>query len=100
GSRTDITTPLSRLIATNEAKGNVKVDESGAGDIRIFAAAQPVQIETKGGEKLALVSNESVKVDADGKAAAKMTLPSTPILQSPPNQTEISYPDPLHATTL
>jgi hypothetical protein len=100
GSRTDITTPLTRLSATNEAKGNVKVDDSGAGDIRIFAAAKPVEIETKGGEKLTLTANESVKVDVDGKAAAKMALPGTPVLQAPPNQTDISYPDPQHATTL
>jgi FecR protein len=100
GSRTDITTPLTRLSAVDEAKGNVKVDDSGAGDIRIFTAVKPVQVETKGGEKLALTSNEGVKVDVDGKAEAKMALPGTPVLQAPPNQTDISYPDPQHATTL
>jgi hypothetical protein len=100
GSRADITTPLTRLGVTNEAKGNVKVDDSGAGDIRIFSAAKPVQIETKGGEKLTLAGNESIRVDVDGKAEAKMALPATPVLQAPPNQTDISYPDPQHATTL
>jgi hypothetical protein len=100
GSRTDITTPNSRVTVTNGAKGNITVDDSGAGPIRIFSAQKPVQIETKNGEKLTLASNESVKVDVDGKAAAKMALPEAPALLAPQAQTEISYPDPAHATTL
>lgn len=100
GSRTDITTPNSRVTVTNAARGNITVDDTGAGPIRIFAAAKPVQVETKTGEKVTLVANESVKVDVDGKAAAKMALPSAPALLAPQAQTEISYPDPAHATTL
>jgi hypothetical protein len=99
-TRTDITTPLTRLVASSDTKGNVKVDDAGGGDIRIFQASKPVQIETKGGEKVDLAANESIKVDVDGKAAPKQALPGTPTLQAPPNQTEISYPDPIKATTL
>jgi hypothetical protein len=97
--RTDITTPLTRVTTTKQAEGGIRVGETGESAIRLFRGSN-VQVETKSGEKVQLASNELLKVDADGNAASKVTLPGVPQLLAPPHQAEISYPDPQRATTL
>jgi hypothetical protein len=95
---TTISTPTVRTTAERETVGNILVAEGGDTGIRIFQGAG--QAETTSGQQIRLTSNEGVQVDADGTAGPKTTLPRVPILTAPPNETEVSYPDPSRAITL
>jgi hypothetical protein len=95
---TQITTPLTRLSTRDEAEGAVGVRESGESDIRLFRGKTEVEM-TKTGEKVVLGPKESVKVDSDGRASAKMELPSVPKLLSPADQADLAYADPTKAIT-
>ena len=99
GSATEISTPtVQRLSAGELTDGGIRVDQSGDSDVKIYRGS--TQIETKAGEKVNLGASEALKVDAAGKAGPKQVLLDAPVLQAPPHQTEISYPDPTRATTL
>jgi len=98
GSATEISTPTLRTTAGELTDGGIKVDQSGDSDVKVYRGS--TQVETKTGEKLTLGASEALKVDAAGKAGPKQVLLEAPVLQAPPHQTEISYPDPLRATTL
>jgi hypothetical protein len=98
GSATEVSTPTVRGTVGENAAANIRVAESGDSDIRMFRGS--ARTETKGGQKVELIANEALKVDAAGKAAAKVALPATPLLMHPPHQAEISYPNPSSATTL
>jgi hypothetical protein len=96
---TEITTPLTRVSTQAEAEGAIGVKETGESDLRIFRG-QSVNVEmTKTGEKLVLASNEAIKIDSDGRAGQKTSLPGTPQLMSPPDQAEIAYADLSRAIT-
>jgi len=98
GSATEISTPTVRTTAGELTDGGIKVDQSGDSDVKVYRGS--TQVETKTGEKLTLGASEALKVDAAGKAGPKQVLLDAPVLQAPPHQTEISYPDPSRATTL
>jgi FecR protein len=98
GSATTISTPTVRTTAGDDVAGNIAVAESGDTGIKIFRGT--VGTETKSGQRIALVSNEGLRVDATGTAGAKMTLPGVPTLLAPPHQAEIAYVDPARSTTL
>jgi FecR protein len=98
GSATMISTPTVRTTATDEAEGNVNVVGGGASTLRLFRGKMEGQ--TTGGDPLALAANEGLKVDAQGRAGPKVTLPGVPTLTAPPPQANISYPSPAEATTL
>ena len=98
GSATEISTPTLRTTAGELTDGGIKVDQSGDSDVKVYRGS--TQVETKTGEKLTLGASEALKVDAAGKAGPKQVLLDAPVLQAPPHQTEISYPDPSRATTL
>jgi hypothetical protein len=89
--RTTITTPTVRTTAQRDTAGNIQVESSGATGVRIFKGAG--ETETRTGQKVALGTNEGVKVDAAGAAGAKMTLPTVPQLNSPPDRSELLFPD-------
>jgi len=98
GSATEISTPTVRGTLGENAAANIRVAEGGDSDIRLFRGT--AKTETKTGQKVDLKANEALKVDAGGKAGAKVSLPPTPTLMVPQHQTEISYLDPAKATTL
>jgi hypothetical protein len=98
GSSTEVSTPTVKTVAGDETKGGIRVAESGESDVKIYKGTG--QLETKGGRKVDLKPNEGVTVDAAGNAGAKAALPEVPALQAPPHGTEVSYIDPMHATTL
>jgi hypothetical protein len=98
GSATEISTPTVRTTAGELTDGGIRVDQSGDSDVKVYRGS--TQVETKTGEKLTLGASEALKVDAAGKAGPKQVLLDAPVLQAPPHQTEISYPDPSRATTL
>jgi hypothetical protein len=95
---TTISTPTVRTTAERDTAGNIQVAESGATGVRIFRGQGEAQ--TRSGQRIALVSNQGVNVDAGGAAGATVTLPSVPQLTAPSNGTDIAYPDPAQATTL
>lgn len=98
GSATEVSTPTVRGTVGENAAANIRVAESGDSDIRLFRGS--ARTVTKTGQKVELGANEALKIDAAGKAAAKVALPPTPVLMFPQHQAEISYPDPTKATTL
>jgi hypothetical protein len=98
GSATQISTPTVKTTAGEMTDGGIRVDQSGDSDVKIYRGS--TQVETRTGEKLTLGASEALKVDAAGKAGPKQVLLDAPMLQAPPHQTEISYPDPSRATTL
>lgn len=98
GSATEVSTPTVTGTMGELAAANIKVDEAGDSDIRVFRGTG--RVETRTGDRIELVSSEGVRVDASGKAGPKVTLPGVPVLIAPPHQAEISYPVPSQATTL
>jgi len=98
GSATTISTPTVRTtIAANEAEGRVNV-AGGASTLSLFRGSMEGQTST--GERLSLGANEGMKVDAQGRAGPKVTLPGVPTLIAPPPQADIAYLNPAEATTL
>jgi hypothetical protein len=81
GGSTEAVTPTFRLALEGSSAGTMRVGEGG-----LTAVAQlsgTANIETKTGQKIKLVANEGLKVDATGKAGAKQILPDPPNLNSP-----------------
>jgi hypothetical protein len=95
---TTISTPTVRTTAARETAGSIQVAESGATGVRIFRGQGEAQ--TRGGQRIALASNQAVNVDAGGAAGATLNLPTVPALTAPPNQTEVAYPDLAQGVTL
>jgi hypothetical protein len=98
GSGAEISTPSVRTTAGEQTEGGIRVAQSGDSDVRIWRGSG--QVETRSGEKVTLGPAEAVSVDAGGKAAPKKVLPAVPTLLAPPHQAEITYPDPMRATTM
>jgi hypothetical protein len=76
GGSTEAVTPTFRLALEGNSAGTMRVGEGG-----LTAVAQlsgTANIETKTGQKIRLVANEGLKVDAAGKAGAKQILPDPP----------------------
>ncbi len=96
--RATISTPTVRTTAERETAGNIQVADSGETGLRIFRGQG--EATTRTGQRIALASNQGVKVDAAGAAGAKVSLPVVPQLTAPPHQTEVTYPDLAQAVTL
>lgn len=95
---TTISTPTVRTTAERDTAGNIQVADSGATGVRIFRGAG--QAQTRSGQKIALATNEGVRVDAGGAAGQKIALPTVPQLTAPSNLAEIAYPDLSQGITL
>lgn len=95
---TTISTPTVRTTAARDTSGNIQVAEGGATGLRIFRGQGAV--ETRAGQRIALASNEGVRVDATGAAGPKLALPTVPQLTAPSNGTDIAYPDLARGITL
>jgi hypothetical protein len=81
GGSTEAVTPTFRLALEGNSAGTMRVGEGG-----LTAVAQlsgTANIETKTGQKIKLVANEGLKVDATGKAGAKQILPDPPAANPP-----------------
>lgn len=74
---TEAVTPTFRLALEGNSAGTMRVGEGGLTAVAQLAGA--ANIETKTGEKIRLVANEGVRVDATGKAGAKQVLPDPPV---------------------
>jgi hypothetical protein len=96
--RTTISTPTVQTTVDRETAGSIQVAESGATGVRIFRGQGEAQ--TRGGQRIALASNQGVNVDAGGAAGATLNLPTVPMLTAPPDQTEVAYPDLAQGVTL
>lgn len=81
GGSTEAVTPTFRLALEGNSAGTMRVGETGLTAVAQISGA--ANIETKTGEKIRLVANEGVKVDASGKAGAKQVLPNPPALDTP-----------------
>ena len=95
---TTISTPTVRTTAERDTSGNIQVAEGGATGLRIFRGQGAA--ETRAGQRIALGSNEGVRVDATGAAGPKLALPTVPQLTAPSNGTDIAYPDLTQGITL
>lgn len=95
---TEVSTPTVRVTQGGPGTGSFGVSESGGTDIRVFRGAG-ARVRTKAGTTLDLPSGRAVTVDSTGKAGQEVTLPSAPVLQAPPHNAEIAYPNPARATT-
>ena len=95
---TTISTPTVRTTAERDTAGNIQVAEGGATGLRIFRGQGAA--ETRAGQRIALGSNEGVRVDATGAAGPKLALPTVPQLTAPSNGTDIAYPDLAQGITL
>jgi len=95
---TTISTPTVRTTAERDTSGNIQVAEGGATGLRIFRGQGAA--ETRAGQRIALGSNEGVRVDATGAAGPKLALPTVPQLTAPSNGTDIAYPDLAQGITL
>jgi hypothetical protein len=98
GSTTTISTPTVRTTPDRETAGSILVAESGATGVRIFRGQGEAQ--TRGGQRIALASNQGLNVDAGGAAGATLSLPTVPALTAPPHQTEVAYTDLAQGVTL
>ncbi len=95
---TTISTPTVRTTAERDTSGNIQVAEGGATGLRIFRGQGAA--ETRTGQRIALGSNEGVRVDETGAAGPKLALPTVPQLTAPSNGTDIAYPDLTQGITL
>lgn len=95
---TTITTPTVRTTAQRETAGNIQVETSGATGLRIFKGQGEVQ--TRSGQRVAIGTNEGLRVDAAGAAGAKVALPGVPQLNSPNDRSELLFADVNQGLTL
>lgn len=78
---TEAVTPTFRLALEGNSAGTMRVGEEGQTAVEQLSGA--ANIETKTGEKIRLLANEGLRVDASGKAGAKQILPEPPTGVSP-----------------
>jgi hypothetical protein len=86
---TSIVTGTATTRASANSEGNISIDEGGGTGIQIFKGS--AEVATLSGDKLTLLENEAVKVDALGKAGRKLSLPVAPRQIAPPSAAELAY---------
>jgi hypothetical protein len=94
----DVSTPTITSTVGERSNASIRVAETGETNMNVYQGSAVV--DSKQGQRTELKSNEGLTVDPGGKAKPKVGLPGTPTLQAPPHAAEISYPNPLQATTL
>lgn len=94
---TEVITPNSRVRQEPDSSGTIQVGTTGESQVSIFRGTGSV--ETKGGQKVALGTNEQVRVSSAGQASEKVALPATPRLVSPVDESDLAYPNPATAAT-
>lgn len=88
---TEISTDEAKVTHGGRAQGSARVSEGGT-DLRVFKADEAAQLESKGGDKVAVGSREQVRVDAAGKAGAKVALPDAPDPLAPKPDADLPPP--------
>jgi len=78
---TEIVTPTLKTTALENASGHIDVGEGGATGVKIFNGE--ARLETSQGQRLTLLQNQAVQVDAAGRAGDTMELPPPPTLIAP-----------------
>ena len=84
GGEAVITTPTLRTSVRDLASASIRVDEAGESDLRLFSGTGTVT--TKTGQRVERRANEGLKVDAEGVAGEKLSLPPAPTLAAPPER--------------
>ncbi len=84
---TEIVTPTARTTAESNSFGDIDVNEAGATGVKVFGGS--ASVETAQAQRITLLANEALQVDASGKAGAKLSLPPPPKLVAPPARTRI-----------
>jgi hypothetical protein len=79
--RQEIRTPTASTTAMQSATGAIDVAESGETGVKVFQGQ--AEIQTKQGQTITLGENQAVRVDASGRAGARLALPPPPSLVSP-----------------
>jgi hypothetical protein len=78
---TEIVTPTARTIAGSNSFGDIDVNAAGATGVKVFGGR--ASVETTQEQRITLLANEAVQVDAAGNAGAKLALPPPPSLVAP-----------------
>jgi hypothetical protein len=84
---TEIVTPTARTTAESNSFGDIDVNEAGATGVKVFGGRASVQTTQE--QKITLLANEAVQVDAAGNAGAKLALPPPPTLVAPAARAQI-----------
>jgi hypothetical protein len=79
--QTEIVTPTVKATARQNAAGDIDVADSGETGVKIFSGE--AEVETSLGQRITLGENQAVRVDATGKAGARLDLPPPPTLLEP-----------------
>jgi hypothetical protein len=85
--KAEIVTPTARTTAESHSFGDIQVNEEGATGVKVFGGR--ARVETTRDQRITLLANEAVQVDAAGNAGAKLALPPPPALVAPPTRTQI-----------
>lgn len=97
--QTEVSAPNLRFVQGGPGEGSVGVDESGEADVKLFGG-QDAAVETTTGATVALAANEGVRIDAQGQAGEKVSLPPAPRLLAPPHDAEVAHVEPARARTV
>ncbi len=84
---TEIVTPTARTTAESNSFGDIDVNEAGATGVKVFGGR--ASVETAQEQRITLLANEAVQVDAAGNAGEKLVLPPPPTLVAPPSRARI-----------
>jgi hypothetical protein len=93
---TEIVTPTVKATALQRTAGNIDVTGAGETGVKIFRGQ--AEVETTQGQTIQLGENQAVKVDAAGKAGARLDLPPPPTLVAPAPRASLPFVAPPEVT--
>jgi hypothetical protein len=93
---TEIVTPTVKATALQNTAGNIDVTGIGETGVKIFRGQ--AEVETTQGQTIQLGENQAVKVDAAGKAGARLDLPPPPTLVAPAPRASLPFVAPPEVT--
>jgi hypothetical protein len=96
-SSTEVITPNFTVRQEPDSTGAIHVGTTGESQVSIFRGTGSVK--TKGGQEVALGTNEQVRVSSAGQASEKVVLPSAPRLVAPVDESDLVYANPAAAAT-
>lgn len=91
-------TPTLTADMAELTKGGMRVEQTGASDLRVLEGSGQVQTNT--GQRIPVGAAEGIKVDAKSIAGAITKLPFAPVLLRPAHQAVLRYRDPAMETTV
>ncbi len=89
---TEIQTATMKATASLASTGDVDVADSGDTGFKLFGGR--AEVETRRGQKISLSENEALRVDASGRAGAKLALPPAPALVAPGSNERVPFAAP------